>query len=100
MVRAVLMIVLALIVFGAFVTEAIVGFGSTVLTVTLGAYVLGIDALLARFVPLNMLLSLMILARSAKLVEGRLIVSSVLPPPTSTYKRVSLSKSDSIICVS
>ena len=80
MVRAALMLVLALIVFGAFVTEAIVGFGSTVLTVTLGAYVLGIDALLARFVPLNMLLSLMILARSAKLVEGRLLVTSVLPP--------------------
>lgn len=73
------MIFLILIVFTAFLTEAIVGFGSTVLTVTLGAHLMGIDALLVRFIPLNILLSSLLLVRSLRQVEGRFLLRSVLP---------------------
>ena len=73
------MLFLACIVLAAFLTEAIVGFGSTVLTVTLGAHLWGIDALLVRFVPLNLLLSALLLARSYRAVEGGFLLRSVLP---------------------
>lgn len=55
--------VLVAIVFAAFVTEAAVGFGATILTVTLGAHLMPITVLLPSFVPLNMLLSLWIVLR-------------------------------------
>jgi uncharacterized membrane protein YfcA len=74
------MLFLGFIVFLAFLTEAIVGFGSVIITVTLGAHVLGIDALLARFLPLNLLLSALLLVRAGGLVEGRLIGRFLLPP--------------------
>jgi uncharacterized membrane protein YfcA len=74
------MLVLPLIVFLAFLTEAIVGFGAVILTVTLGAHLMGIDPLLARFLPLNLLLSSALLLRAGKLVEGRLLLRFLLPP--------------------
>jgi uncharacterized membrane protein YfcA len=74
------MLVLSLIVFLAFLTEAIVGFGAVILTVTLGAHRMGIDPLLARFLPLNLLLSSALLLRAGKLVEGRLLLRFLLPP--------------------
>jgi len=74
------MLVLPLIVFLAFLTEAIVGFGAVILTVTLGAHRMGIDPLLARFLPLNLLLSFTLLLRAGKLVEGRLLLRFLLPP--------------------
>lgn len=74
------MLALFAIVFAAFVTEATVGFGSTILTVTLGGHLREVEGLLAVFVPLNVLLSALLLARSARLVEGGLLARVVLPP--------------------
>ncbi|MCS6898547.1 MAG: TSUP family transporter [Myxococcales bacterium] len=74
------MFVLSLIVFVAFLTEAIVGFGAAVLTVTLGAHQMGIEPMLARFLPLNLLLSLVLLLRARKLVHKRILLCFLLPP--------------------
>lgn len=70
---------LFVIVFGAFSAEAVVGFGSTVLTVTLGAQLLDLDRLLPAFVPLNLVLSAYLVARHFRKVEVRLLVRRVLP---------------------
>ncbi|MCU0655086.1 MAG: sulfite exporter TauE/SafE family protein [Polyangiaceae bacterium] len=70
---------LVFIVFGAFLLESIVGFGSTVLTVTLGAHFLGLDALLVRFIPLNLLLSSLLLARAPRQAQLRFLGRGVLP---------------------
>jgi hypothetical protein len=70
---------LALVVLAAFSIEAIVGFGSTVLAVTIGAHFLPLDALLPAFVPLNLVLSAAIVARNARSIDRRLLVRRVLP---------------------
>jgi uncharacterized membrane protein YfcA len=71
--------ILFAIVLLAFTVEAVLGFGSTVLAVTLGAQVLPLDALLPAFVPLNLALSLYLVARHGRLVELRLLFRRVLP---------------------
>ncbi len=73
------LLLLAIVVLAAFSVEAVVGFGSTVIAVTFGAQILPIDALLPAFVPLNLALSLVIVARNARSVDARLLVRRVLP---------------------
>jgi uncharacterized membrane protein YfcA len=51
------------IVLLAFFTESVVGFGATVITVSLGAHLVGLDTLLPAFVPLSALLSAILVAR-------------------------------------
>jgi uncharacterized protein len=63
----------------AFFTEAVVGFGSTILTVTLGAHLVPLDVLLPMFVPLNMLLSASLIARDVRLVDRKVLGREVLP---------------------
>ncbi len=75
-----LQLILSAIVFLAFFTEAVVGFGSTILTVTLGAHLLPLDRLLPAFVPLNLLLSISIIARDPSLVDRQVLGRAVLPP--------------------
>lgn len=75
-----LQLILSAIVFLAFFTEAVVGFGSTILTVTLGAHLLPLDRLLPAFVPLNLLLSLSIIARDPSLVDRQVLGRAILPP--------------------
>jgi uncharacterized membrane protein YfcA len=70
---------LFVIVLGAFSAEAVVGFGSTVLTVTLGAQLMPIDRLLATFVPLNLVLSAYIVTRHFRSVELTMLLRRVLP---------------------
>lgn len=72
-------LVLAAIVCLAFVTEAALGFGATVVTVTLGAFIAPLDVLLPAFVPLNLLLSGYLLARHGRHVERRLLVRRIVP---------------------
>jgi hypothetical protein len=72
-------IVLGLIVLLAFAVEAAAGFGSTVVTVTLAAQLMPVDAVLARFVPVNVLLSLYLVARYRRSVDLRLLFRRVLP---------------------
>lgn len=72
-------IALVLIVLLAFAVEAAAGFGSTVVTVTLAAQLMPVDAVLARFVPVNVLLSLYLVARYRRAVDLRLLARRVLP---------------------
>ncbi|MBA2661667.1 MAG: sulfite exporter TauE/SafE family protein [Bradymonadaceae bacterium] len=67
------------IVFVAFVTEAAVGFGATILTVTLGAHLVPIKVLLPAFVPLNILLSLWIVALHHKDIDRDYLTRRILP---------------------
>jgi hypothetical protein len=70
---------LVAIVFVAFVVEAAVGFGATVITVTLAAQFLPLDALLASFVPLNLALSTVILLRNRRHIDWPLLLRFILP---------------------
>jgi len=69
----------AAIVLLALLAEAVVGFGSTVLTVTLGAHLLPLDVLLPIFVPLNLVLSLYLVTRYRRTIDWRLLGGRVLP---------------------
>jgi uncharacterized membrane protein YfcA len=70
---------LAPIVLLAFAVEAAAGFGATVVTVTLAAQLMPVDAILARLVPVNVLLSLYLVVRHRKALDLRLLFRRVLP---------------------
>jgi uncharacterized protein len=70
---------LCAIVFFAFLTEAVVGFGSTILTVTLAAHLMPLDELLPAFVPNSVLLSTALLAKGRGKIERRFLLRGVLP---------------------
>lgn len=70
---------LALVVLVGFTVESALGFGATVVTVTLGSMLLPVDAILASFVPVNVLLSLVLVARNARSVDRRLLAFRVVP---------------------
>ena len=72
-------LLLALIVCAAFTVESALGFGATVITVSLGARVLPVRDLLAAFVPLNVALSLWLAARHRRAIDWRLLGRRVLP---------------------
>ena len=59
--------------------EATAGFGATVITVTLGAYFLPIEEVLAIFVPVNLLLSAWLVARNHRSIDRALLLRRVLP---------------------
>jgi uncharacterized membrane protein YfcA len=67
------------IVFLAFVAEASVGFGSTVITVALGALWVPVDTLLPAFVPLNLLMSIYLVARYRAHIVWSVVAARVLP---------------------
>lgn len=68
-----------LVVFGAFTVEAALGFGATVVAVSLGAFLLPIDEILYAFVPLNLALSSFFVLRDRREVDLRFLLSRVLP---------------------
>lgn len=70
---------LALVVFIAVCLEAIVGFGSTVVTVTFGVLFVPLDALLAAYIPVNMVLSLGIAVRDRRAIDTSLLFHRMLP---------------------
>jgi hypothetical protein len=70
---------LAAVVLGAFVVEAALGFGATVVTVALGSLLLPTGELLAAFVPLNVALSAYLTARHARAVAWRSLLLRVVP---------------------
>ena len=72
-------LLLAAIVSVAFATEAALGFGATVITVTLGSLVMGLEPLLAAFVPVNLLLSGYLLGRHRRHVDGPGLGRRILP---------------------
>ncbi|MEZ4302010.1 MAG: sulfite exporter TauE/SafE family protein [Polyangiaceae bacterium] len=63
----------------AFTTEATVGFGATLITLALGSLVTSIDELLYAIVPLNLVLSTAVLARSFRHVDRRALGLGILP---------------------
>lgn len=68
-----------LIVLCALTTEAIVGFGSTVLTVALGAHLMTLDQVLPAYIPVNMLLSAYLLGRQPSAIDRTLLLRRILP---------------------
>jgi len=73
---------LVLIVFIALMCEAMVGFGATIVTVALGAFLLPIDDLLAAYVPVNMLLSAYLVARYWRQIDVRVLFLGIVPAMT------------------
>jgi hypothetical protein len=63
----------------AFTIEAALGFGATLVAVSLGALIMPIPALLAAFVPVNLVLSSVIAVRERAHVDRRLLFARVLP---------------------
>lgn len=70
---------LALVVCAAFAVESALGFGATVITVSVGARLMPVRALLPAFVPLNLALSLWLAARNRRDVDLALLGRRVLP---------------------
>lgn len=66
-------------VFVAFTLEAITGFGSTVIALSLGALLVPIDSLLPVLVPLSLFLSGTMARRYRKLIDWSLLLHTVLP---------------------
>lgn len=63
----------------AFATEAALGFGATVITVSAGQIFLPIDVILPAFVPLNLVLSAVLIARGLRDIDGALLLKRILP---------------------
>jgi hypothetical protein len=72
-------IAIAAVALVAFTTEGAIGFGSTVLAVSLGAQLVPLDVLLPAFVPLNLVLSSYLLARGWRVVAWRVLATEVAP---------------------
>lgn len=72
-------VLVALIVFFAFFTQAATGFGALVISMTLGALLYPIDVLLNWFVPLVVLLSIYLLARHHGHIDWSLFLKKILP---------------------
>ncbi|MDB4932954.1 MAG: hypothetical protein JWM10_5438 [Myxococcaceae bacterium] len=73
------MLALALIVFAAIALESVVGFGATVLVMSLGTWILPVPLLLPAYVPVNMALSASIAWRDRALIDRALLLRRVLP---------------------
>ena len=65
--------------FLAFLTEAAVGFGATILTVTLASHLIPLKVLLPAFVPLNMLLSLWVVVSHHEQIDRARLTRRILP---------------------
>lgn len=63
----------------AFTVEGALGFGATVIALTLGAFVVPMDTLLPALVPLNMVLSASIVWRSRRAVDRRWLLTRAVP---------------------
>ena len=72
-------VALGLVVLLAFTVEAALGFGATIVTVTLGALVLPVDQILPAFVPLNVVLSLALTWSNRRHVRRDLLWRRIVP---------------------
>lgn len=69
----------AAIVLGAFAVEATLGFGATVIAVSLCVFFVPIQELLPIFVPANFCLSCVMVARHHREIDRRLLLGGILP---------------------
>ena len=76
--RTLTLLLLGLVALLAFVVEATAGFGATIVTVTLAAYFMPIDAVLAALLPVNVLLSAYLTAKYWRAVDTRVLLRRVL----------------------
>lgn len=74
-----LLAVLAAIVFVSFLVEAAAGFGSMVVALTLGALWFDVNQLLAWLVPVNLVLSVYLVARGWKAIRWRFLATRMVP---------------------
>lgn len=70
---------IALIALVAFTTEGAIGFGATVITVSLGAQLVSLDELLPAWVPLNMGMSAFLVARNYHHIAWRFLLVDIVP---------------------
>lgn len=63
----------------AFLCEAVAGFGGTVLALALGGQLVPIEQLLPALLPVNLILSAVLVARHSDAVDWRLLLRRVLP---------------------
>jgi len=73
-------IALVLFVLLAFTVEAALGFGATLVSVTLGALVTPVERILPAFIPINMLLSLRLTAANRQHVRWRILFRRIMLP--------------------
>lgn len=74
-----IVLLLALILFGAYAVQAMSGFGAVVLAVTFGALLMPIRQLPPILVPLNVLLVTYLVARYYKTIDLRVLLLRILP---------------------
>ena len=72
-------LLLTLIVFVAYVTQATTGFGSIIISVTLGSHLYPIEFLLPTLVPADLLVNLYIVGKYRKDVDRVLLTRRILP---------------------
>lgn len=70
---------LAVIALVAFTTEGAIGFGGTVIVASVGAQLVPLDELLPAFVPVNMALSLWLIATGWRAIAWRVLAAEVAP---------------------
>jgi uncharacterized membrane protein YfcA len=70
---------LAAIALLAFTVEGAIGFGATVITVSLAAQLLSLDVLLPAWVPLNMGMSAYLVARNHRHIAWRFLLVDIVP---------------------
>jgi len=70
---------LTIIVLISFATQAMSGFGSTILALTLGVHLYPIDVLLPVLVPLDMVVNLYLVTRHHRHMDRPLLLRSILP---------------------
>lgn len=73
------MLALSIVVALAFAVEAALGFGSTLITVSLGAWLVAVPELLPMYLPLGMALSAWIVWQDRAALNGRLLLREVAP---------------------
>ncbi len=71
--------VLALIALVAFTVEGAIGFGATVITVSLAAQLVSLDELLPAWVPLNMVMSAFLVVRNRQHIAWRFLLVDIVP---------------------
>lgn len=69
----------AVVVAVAQTAEAVTGFGGTVIAVALGAQFLDLGVLLPTYIPVNLVLSLYIVARHRRYVDRKVLFARILP---------------------
>ena len=72
-------LLLIAVVFVAFTIEAALGFGATLVTVTLGMFLLPVNALLPAYVPVNMVLSAYLALRYREQIAWALLFRRIIP---------------------